>query len=256
MWVVKLFIWVVPFFFAVETFFYKWITSEDNPATPTKCAFPMMAICHRASVVLHNCVPGCHCVHSHRVPTTALCITPPVTGMTRVHWTHIYKLPVLFKSLQYSLHRWVWGDSTMQRSRSHAILIATVTASLPEEQSARPFVNKADCFLLPGWTDPSQLLLDPCHSADKKIHITGREDLLSTRQPGEGWWERKKTFGCVFQPTTFNLGQVWLTPIGYQNPTLHGYVQMLFHKLPLLWEESWTGICLVTTRAMPLYQTF
>lgn len=120
--------------------------------------------------------------------------------MTRVHWTHICKLPVLLEPLKYSLHRWVFGDSTTQRLHSHAILIATVTASLPEDQSARLFVNKADCFLLPGWTDPSQLLLDPCHSADKKIHITGREDLLSantattqtTQLPGEGRKRNKK----------------------------------------------------------------
>lgn len=117
-----------------------------------------------------------------------------------MHWTHIYKLTVLLQPLKYSLDCWVLGDSTIQRLQSHAILIATVTASLPEDQSARVFVNKPDCFLLPGWTDPSQLLLDPCHSADKKIHTSGREDLLSanttttqtTQLPGEGRKRNKK----------------------------------------------------------------
>lgn len=123
--------------------------------------------------------------------------------MTRVHWMHIYKLPVLLEPLKYSLHCWVLGDSTIQRLPSHAIVIATVTASLPADQSARLFVNKADCFLLPGWVDPLQLLLDPCQSADKKIHTSGKEDQLSadtttiktTQLPG---WEMEKTFGCVF----------------------------------------------------------
>lgn len=126
--------------------------------------------------------------------------------MTRVHWMHIYKLPVLLEPLKYSLHHWVSRDSTIHSLPSHAILIATVTASLPEDQSARLFVNKADCFLQPGWTDPSQLLLDPCHSADKKIHTSGREDLLSadtttiqtTQLAGEGRKGNGKTFGCVF----------------------------------------------------------
>lgn len=58
----------------------------------------------------------------------------------------------------------------MERPPSRAILIAAVTASLPEDQSAAAFVNKADCFLPPGSADPLQLLLDPRHSADRKIH--------------------------------------------------------------------------------------
>lgn len=126
--------------------------------------------------------------------------------MTWVHWTHIYKLPVLFEPLKYSLHCWVPGDLTIQRLPSHAILIATVTTSLPEDQSARLFVNKADCFLLAGWSDPLQLLFDPCHSADKKIHTSGKEGPLSadtttiqtTQLPGERRKRNGKTFGCVF----------------------------------------------------------
>lgn len=126
-----------------------------------------------------------------------------------MHWMHIYKLPVLLEPLKYSLHCWVLGDSTIQHLPGHAILIATVTASLPADQSARLFVNKADCFLLPGWVDPLQLLLDPCQSADKKIHTSGKEDPLSadtttikaTQLPGEGRTRNEKTFGCFF----FNL---------------------------------------------------
>lgn len=108
--------------------------------------------------------------------------------------------------LEYSLHLWVPGDSTIQRLPSHAILIATVTASLPEDQSTRLVVNKADCFLLPGLTDPLQLLLDPCHSADKKIHTSGEEEPLPadtatiqpTQLPGEGRGKNGKTLSCVF----------------------------------------------------------
>lgn len=99
--------------------------------------------------------------------------------MTQVQWTYIYKLPVLLKPLKCSLHRQAPGESAIHRLPSHAILIATVTASLPEDQSARLFVNKTHYFPLPGWTDPLQLLLDPCHGADKKIHSSDRDDLLS-----------------------------------------------------------------------------
>lgn len=86
---------------------------------------------------------------------------------------------------------------------SRAILIATVTASFPEDQSVRLFVNKADCVLPLGSTDPSQLLLDPCHGADKKIHTSSREEPLSADatniQPTQLQpWAQVKGYFAVF----------------------------------------------------------
>lgn len=141
----------------------------------------------------------CYMLPLFRLPVRSGGCTPHHDRMTKVQWMYIYKLPLLLKSLKDSVQ--VPGESAIQRLPSHAILIATVTASLPEDQSARLFVNKTDYFLLPGWTDPPQLLLDPCHSADKKIH-TSCKDLLSvdtasiqiTQLPGDG----KKSSASVF----------------------------------------------------------
>lgn len=134
-------------------------------------------------------------MHSHCAPVTALCIVQSKwQGWHECTDCTFTKLTVLLETLKYPLRSWVLGDLTIRCLLNHDILIATVTASLSEDQSPRLFVSKADCFLLPGWIDLSQLLLDPCHGADKKIHTSGWDNHLSadttsihtTQLPGEG----------------------------------------------------------------------
>lgn len=136
--------------------------------------------CYLACLCFAVHVSCYHCVHAHGAPAVALRVAQPQWQCDDTHLpsallqTSSQRATLVFSALLFPGNL----DHTHLLA-SRAILIATVTASLPEDQSVRLFVNKADCVLPLGSTDPSQLLLDPCHGADKKIHTSSREELLS-----------------------------------------------------------------------------